>query len=267
MYSVVLMTALTMGGEAPAWCHGCKGCWGCHGCYGCSGCYNAFSCHGCYGCGGCWSCHSCYGCGCWGCHGCGGVVIVHAAPAKPPEKKPEKKADKQTAGPNQATIVVELPEDARLYVDGQFADLPSATRSFVTPKLEAGRSYAYTLKAEVVRGGRTLTHEERVIFQAGDTARMRFDEAAFGAAPARVTVRLPEDAKLFVDGVACPLTSATRSFDTPKLEAGRKFTYTLRAELVRDGQKITENQKVLLEAGKQVNVEFKELTVVSTARR
>ena len=51
---------------------------------------------------------------------------------------------------------------------------------------------------------------------------------------ARLTVKVPEDARLYVDGVRCPLTTDTRTFDTPELEAGRKYSYTLKAEVVRD---------------------------------
>src|SRR6266568_1914242 len=55
MYSMVLMAALTTGGQTPDWCFhsscggyncGCYACWGCGGCHG-------YSCSGCYGGGGC----------------------------------------------------------------------------------------------------------------------------------------------------------------------------------------------------------------------
>lgn len=146
MYSVVLMAALTAGGEAPAchWghggCHGCYGCSGCSGCWGCcGGCYGGCygGCHGCSGCwgccGGCWggysSCYGCYGCygchGCWGCGGCYGgysgapVVIepgsghMESAPAEgeaPAEKvkppKKEPKKDAQGAAPSPRARVI-----------------------------------------------------------------------------------------------------------------------------------------------------------------
>jgi uncharacterized protein (TIGR03000 family) len=83
---------------------------------------------------------------------------------------------------------------------------------------------------------------------------------------ARVTVLLPAEAKLFVDDVACPLTSSRRSFDTPRLEPGRTYAYTLRAELMRDGQAIRETKRVIVEAGRSVTVEFKDLTVQSARR-
>jgi uncharacterized protein (TIGR03000 family) len=78
---------------------------------------------------------------------------------------------------------------------------------------------------------------------------------------------LPEDAKLYVDDVVCPLKSGTRSFETPKLEPGRRYYYTIKAEMVRDGQTRTENRQVIVEAGKESVVDFRDLPAVSTARR
>ncbi len=286
MYSMVLAAMLMAGpADAPAWggcwgchgccggcygcCGGCYGCWGCHGCYGCcGGCYGCWGCSGCYGCYGC--CGGCYGCcggcyGCWGCSGCygcyGGVVAypayyVASAPAPAPDVK--------VAAANQATVIVQLPADARLYVDGQKADLTSAKRSFITPALEAGREYYYTIKAETDRDGGTLSQSRRVIVRAGQVARVDFGDLTGPAvtdadsAPAHVTVRLPENARLFVDDVACPQKSRTPSFDTPKLDAGKTYAYTLRVDVDRDGVTHSLTRRVELRAGKRVNVDFTE---------
>src|SRR5262245_40202234 len=81
MYSVVLATMLSVGGEAPTWgrgCWGCHGCWG--GCYSCS-CFGGWGCHGWWGGWGCscscfgvysFGCNGCSGWTCWGCSGCWG---------------------------------------------------------------------------------------------------------------------------------------------------------------------------------------------------
>ena len=81
-----------------------------------------------------------------------------------------KKNDKDKDGaavPAPATISVSLPADARLMVDGIATRAASATRSFVTPALEAGKDYQYTLLAEVVRDGKTLSASEVVTVRAG----------------------------------------------------------------------------------------------------
>jgi uncharacterized protein (TIGR03000 family) len=81
---------------------------------------------------------------------------------------------------------------------------------------------------------------------------------ARGPAAAKVVVHLPAGAKLTVNKKACQATSATRTFVSPPLEPGKDYYYTLKAELVRDGQTLTSTQRIAVRAGeeKQVLLEF-----------
>jgi uncharacterized protein (TIGR03000 family) len=196
-----------------------------------------------------------------------------------PEKKPEKKKKKgdseESASPTQATIIVQVPEGAKLYLDGQLSDRTSTTRTFITPDLPLDKDCSYTLKMEASEGGKAVTASKRVIVRAGAVTRVNFTDRSSAAtirpdeepAPAHVTVRLPEDARLRVDGVVCPLTSGTRKFDTPELEPGRKYFYTLTAEVVRDGLPVSESRRVLLQAGKEAQVDFRNMAAVASASR
>ena len=67
-----------------------------------------------------------------------------------------------------ATLIVSLPADARLTVDGQPTRSTSARRVFISPPLQRGQEYAYTLRAEV-RGqdGQLVATEQRVTVRAG----------------------------------------------------------------------------------------------------
>jgi uncharacterized protein (TIGR03000 family) len=177
MYSIVLMVALSSGGELPG-CHLTYGCYG-GGCYGvsaaCYGCYGGpgwvsrtggyGSCYGCYG--GCYGCHG----GCWGagCYGGGGRVAPVAPPprSRPPEPIPkpaEKKASLSTAP---AALVVNLPAEAQLTVDDYAATATSPRRFFDTPPLLRGRDYYYNLKADLVLNDKTITVTKRVLVRAG----------------------------------------------------------------------------------------------------
>ena len=66
-----------------------------------------------------------------------------------------------------ATIRVTLPADATLTIDGQPTRSTSADRAFVTPPLEAGKDFYYTLRAGFARRGETLIVERRVAVRAG----------------------------------------------------------------------------------------------------
>ena len=81
----------------------------------------------------------------------------------------------ETTLPASATIVVNLPEDARLTVDDTPTKGTSTSRVFTTPPLDRGRSYYYTLKGEIVRDGRTITATKRVVFRAGAETRVSLD--------------------------------------------------------------------------------------------
>jgi uncharacterized protein (TIGR03000 family) len=70
-------------------------------------------------------------------------------------------------GPAPATLVVRLPADARLTIDGYAPRSTSGTRWFVTPPLEPGRAFHYELRAEVERGGKRLTQTREVAVRAG----------------------------------------------------------------------------------------------------
>jgi uncharacterized protein (TIGR03000 family) len=69
-----------------------------------------------------------------------------------------------------------------------------------------------------------------------------------------VNLQVPEGARVWVDNVYCPV----RSFQTPALQTGKKYFYTVRAEIARNGRTIVEDRRVVLTAGQAVNVNFAE---------
>lgn len=172
----------------------------------------------------------------------------------------------QTVPPKTATVVVDLPPDSDLYVDGAKANVTSARRTIVTPPLQPGMEYAYTLKAEAVRDGKPVSQTKQVTIRAGAVTQVRFDALA-NRAPAHVTVRLPADAQLYVNNVPVAHQTATMSFDSPPLDRGKDYHYVFRAELSQAGRTRRETQQVTVEAGKRVQVRFNELATVKTAQR
>jgi uncharacterized protein (TIGR03000 family) len=74
-------------------------------------------------------------------------------------------------GPAPATLVVSVPADARLTVDGTLTKTTSSLRRFTTPPLERGRLYYYNLAAEVQVDGRLETITQRVTVRAGEETR------------------------------------------------------------------------------------------------
>jgi uncharacterized protein (TIGR03000 family) len=204
MYSVVLMMALSGSVDAPD-CHRnrCDGCYGggrssCYG-TGCSGgCYGSGYRGGCYGGG-------CYGGGCYGgraygsmsggyygamsyAGGYGGTPTYYDAPmysgrttyqggyvyGRPFEGEGYYEMNGIDAP---ATLVVRLPADAKLTVDGSATGSTDSLRTFVSPPLQVGKDYQYTLRAEMMRDGKKVERTRDVNVRAGRTSEVNFDFA------------------------------------------------------------------------------------------
>jgi uncharacterized protein (TIGR03000 family) len=86
-------------------------------------------------------------------------------------------------------------------------------------------------------------------------------------APARVTIMLPEGARLFVNDQPFDVNPAARTFETPELKPGQPYHYVFKAEVQRDGQMMRDIKQVEVAAGRHVTVEFKGLPNVAAARR
>jgi uncharacterized protein (TIGR03000 family) len=202
-------------------------------------------------------------------------VVVAAAPAvnvvpsMPPAAAPAPASNQKTGvNTTSATVVIKAPTDATVLVDGQATQRSAAEEAFTTPALEPGRPYQYVFEARAVRDGKSVTRTAKIVVEAGKQSEVDFtDLGAVNAAAATVTIVSPADAMVYVDNVATTLTGAQRTFDTPKLQPGRQYYYTVKAEVVRDGRTRTETQRVVVEAGKHTTVQFKDVPAVQAASR
>ncbi len=88
----------------------------------------------------------------------------------------------QARGPAPATIVVSLPADAKLTIEDHATSSTSEMRTFVSPPLEPGKAFEYTLKAELSRGGQAQTTTTKVTIRAGDESFVRLDFPGAGVA-------------------------------------------------------------------------------------
>ncbi len=73
---------------------------------------------------------------------------------------------------------------------------------------------------------------------------------------ATITVKLPTDTVLYVDGAKNSRTDTIREFSTPPLPTGTEFSYVMKAERMRNGQPETQTQTIHFRAGELVTVDF-----------
>ena len=100
-----------------------------------------------------------------------------------PKGEPKKAETKPPAAslPAPAKVLVSLPADATLSIDGHATTSTTAQRTFVSPALEAGKDYQYTIKVEMVREGKTISESKNVTVRAGETTEVSFDSLTVAA--------------------------------------------------------------------------------------
>jgi uncharacterized protein (TIGR03000 family) len=82
---------------------------------------------------------------------------------------------------------------------------------------------------------------------------------------ASLKFNLPADATLYVDGNKTQGVGAERLYFTPPLEAGQKYFYDVKAEIVVDGKTVVEEKRVIVEAGADISESFPKVLAAATA--
>jgi uncharacterized protein (TIGR03000 family) len=82
------------------------------------------------------------------------------------------------------------------------------------------------------------------------------------SAPAQIEVIVPDPtATLWFDGRQTSQSGTTRYFDSPDLQPGKTFYYTVRASWTQGGQPQTAEQVIEVRAGSQLVVDFRQTPV------
>ena len=107
--------------------------------------------------------------------GCGGIIVGSSVPAPVYGNAVALEGTSsilsaKAAEPAKAiaTLVLELPANATLTVDGQTITGDGTSRSFHTPELAFGQTYFYDFKAEVIVAGKKEIEEKRIVVRPGD---------------------------------------------------------------------------------------------------
>jgi len=163
-----------------------------------------------------------------------------------------------------AMLVVELPESARILVNGAKTSATGSVRRYVSRGLESGRDYEFTVQmvdADDVETTRTVS------VRAGDVSNVSFlssaaEEAVVDLAfPAELTTTLtlhvPADAKVWLAGTATSSAGETRVFATTSLSEGDAWSrYEVKVVAVVDGVEVEARRLIDLDAGNSLELEM-----------
>lgn len=185
----------TYGGYAvygPAPMYGCWGCWGSNtnltvysgpGTYGYGsgvtgggglpGYGISFQCHGCYGCYGGWSCY-----GSPTTPALNQVLDPAVAPqivpgaggaAPAPQPIPVAPMSRNEDNRIRSKVVIEVPENAKLFVDDNLMKDGGTQRVFQTPPLNPNETYYYEIRVEVMNEGKVSSTTQKLVVRPGIT--------------------------------------------------------------------------------------------------
>ncbi len=192
-----------------------------------------------------------------------------AAPKKPADKPaeaaqeaPEKPAAAPTGQANleagKATFDIQVPQDARVFVNDIATKTPGENRRYVSHGLKTGYRYTYRVRAEVIRNGKLVQETQTVKLQSGQTGLLNFERLA-SSAPVVTTLILhvPENATVSLAGKPLPAGKKVRTFQTTKLAAGETWAdYSIEVTYKKDGQTMQQRRVITLTAGNTHNIQL-----------
>jgi uncharacterized protein (TIGR03000 family) len=83
------------------------------------------------------------------------------------------------------------------------------------------------------------------------------------AGTAQVSVILPDNAELSIEGKKMTSTGSSRLFVSPTLEQGKTYTYDLHAKWMENGKEIVRDRKVTFRPGEQVEIDLRQPTPIT----
>jgi uncharacterized protein (TIGR03000 family) len=81
-------------------------------------------------------------------------------------------------------------------------------------------------------------------------------DTSYRRADGLLSVSVPDDAKVYVNGLATTSTGSERQYVSRDLQSGFNYTYEVKAEVVRDGRSIEQVKQVNLRAGQTAELAF-----------
>ncbi len=90
----------------------------------------------------------------------------------------------------------------------------------------------------------------------GDGEAAEGDEAYYGGSSAVLTVDVPAEARVLVNGTLTRTTGTHRRYISRALAPGYSYTYTVQAQIERDGKTIDETKTIDLQSGGSANLAF-----------
>jgi uncharacterized protein (TIGR03000 family) len=132
-----------------------------------------------------------------------------------------------------ALLIVNVPENARVFVNGYETTSTGAVRQFLSSGLQRGKAYVYEVRAVVEATGEEIGETKVVRLTAGNRRELAFASLTQSDhADTVLTLRVPEGAEVELAGVQTKMTGTNRVYASQKLAAGESWNdYQVRVTL------------------------------------
>lgn len=160
-------------------------------------------------------------------------------------------------------LLVSVPTDAKVFVNGAATTSTGSLRRFVSRGLTDGEVYDYTVKVVLNGDAEPTEMTKTVSVAAGDRSELSFVEEQ---PTTSLTLLVPADAKVWLAGNATGSTGELRSFETTALAAGETWQdYEIRVVTTIEGRERTVSKVINLAAGATLELEIDPTVAIADA--
>ena len=159
-------------------------------------------------------------------------------------------------------LVLNLPEEAKVFVNGYRTTSVGSRRQLRSSGLKPGKNYTYEVRTVV--GSRAVT--KFATLKAGDKVEMDFDFNKSGSEETVLTLNVPENATVNLAGSEMKQTGTRRVYSTSRLSDGKTWSdYVIKVTVEKDGQTLTKERTMTIRGGEsyELNFDFEPTLVVS----
>ncbi len=173
----------------------------------------------------------------------------------PSTQTANKLAASQSIQPNEVHLTVNLPESARVYVNGNPTTTPGSRRHFVSRDLKPNDAYRFEVKAVMTKpDGTDLVQTKTVVVESGNGEELSFELLkADDPIETILTLNVPEKAKVVLAKNSTKSEGSSRIFRTKQLREGESWD-DYKIEVTHEG--VTKEKTIRLLAGDKLELTF-----------
>jgi hypothetical protein len=156
-----------------------------------------------------------------------------------------------------------VPEHAKVFINGKETTTTGTVRNFISRGLTTDKKHTYVVRMVVDKEGKPTEKTKTVALAAGQRETVTFtveakpplEEVKPAATPTSLTLRVPANAKVWLQGRLTTSTGTVREFETESLRDGESwddYDITVISEI--HGRPWTTTRRVTLTAGTDLDL-------------